>query len=167
MKKFLFFSYFLCKIPIFFPIFWDHEFLFSYFLDPSCYLTPCDYDPFHFLCHRLDVLGMIFGTIIMWLKSYLILHTFASPLNAPITDTKQSQISQSQLVTQGPTAASPRGAGVKGSRKKVRKGRSPSIIPGQGLTLHSSLLIVLIPKMTPKIFTKLFYTPQQLCNISL
>ena len=24
----------------FFPIFWDHEFLFSYFLDPSCYLTP-------------------------------------------------------------------------------------------------------------------------------
>ena len=25
----------------FFPIFWDHEFLFSYFFDPSCYLTPC------------------------------------------------------------------------------------------------------------------------------
>ena len=37
MKKFLFFSYFLYKIPIF----WDREFLFSYFFDPSCYLTPC------------------------------------------------------------------------------------------------------------------------------
>ena len=24
----------------FFPIFWDREFLFSYFFDPSCYLTP-------------------------------------------------------------------------------------------------------------------------------
>ena len=24
----------------FFPIFWDREFLFSYFLDPSCYLMP-------------------------------------------------------------------------------------------------------------------------------
>ena len=34
MKKFLFFSYFLCKIPNFFPIFWDREFLFSYFFWP-------------------------------------------------------------------------------------------------------------------------------------
>ena len=37
------FSYFLCKIPIFFPIFWHHEFLFSYFFDPSYYLTAWHY----------------------------------------------------------------------------------------------------------------------------
>ena len=38
MKKFLFFSYFLCKIPIFFLFSGTVN---SYFLDPSCYLTPC------------------------------------------------------------------------------------------------------------------------------
>ena len=44
MEKFLFFSYFLCKIPKKNSIFWDHEFLFSYFLDTSCYLMPCNRD---------------------------------------------------------------------------------------------------------------------------
>ena len=32
MNKVPIFSYFLCKIPIFFPIFWHREFLFSHFL---------------------------------------------------------------------------------------------------------------------------------------
>ena len=46
------------------PIFWDCEFLFSYFLDPSCYLTPCISCNLNLIQFQMKIIQAISSTLV-------------------------------------------------------------------------------------------------------